>query len=310
MESRTLLTTIPAATATAGPLNLSSLVANAGGNNASESSTQVAVDPNDPSKLVATWVDYDTTMLADTDGYIQSVVESAYSINGGQSWLPMLVEPTTGLSLATPGVLVSPGLYDPATSGPTHQFLNETAPSLGFDDSGNFYILSEFTGSGDGSGAITLQKYNFNGSFPTAVTLNSNVQTPNPYGFEFNDLKVIYEWDGADDQALEPTMTVDDNQFDQPDQRDDADGCLHGQHLRRVGRPGRQQGGPDPGFQPQPDQGGSLVGRREQLQPPDDRQPQQWVAGPRWQRPDEPARRLAGADGQPGPTRQRERAGQ
>ena len=28
----------------------------------------------------------------------------------------------------------------------------------------------------------------------------------------------------------------------------------------------------------------------EQLQPPDDHQPQQWVAGPRWQRPDEPAR--------------------
>jgi hypothetical protein len=56
LENRTLLATIPAAAATAGPQNISALMGNLGGltgaTAASESSAQVAVDPTDPSKLV------------------------------------------------------------------------------------------------------------------------------------------------------------------------------------------------------------------------------------------------------------------
>src|SRR5438874_2044300 len=59
LESRTLLATIPAATATGGPQNISSLFGNAGGLTTSESSVQVAVDPHNPQKLVAAWVDND-----------------------------------------------------------------------------------------------------------------------------------------------------------------------------------------------------------------------------------------------------------
>ena len=51
LESRTLLATIPAATPTAGPQNISTLFGNAGGMNASESSSVVMVDPSNPSKL-------------------------------------------------------------------------------------------------------------------------------------------------------------------------------------------------------------------------------------------------------------------
>ena len=68
LESRTLLATIPAATpTTAAPTDISSLMGNVGGVNASESSSVVAVDPLDPSKLVAVWIDNDPTMFADTD---------------------------------------------------------------------------------------------------------------------------------------------------------------------------------------------------------------------------------------------------
>jgi subtilisin-like proprotein convertase family protein len=218
LESRTLLATIPAATATAAPSNLSNLVGNVGGTTAaSESSTQVAVDPNDPSKLVAVWVDNDPTLFGDTDNTIQVVVEAAYSINSGQSWLPLLIEPITTLGSLPPGTTVSPELFNPATSGPTVPYVDQTSPSLGFDDSGNFYILSEFTGSGGGSGALALEKYNFNGSFPTGVDLNTNQQTANPYPGSGDDLKVIYEWDSsADDEAIDPTMVVDDNQATVP----------------------------------------------------------------------------------------------
>jgi subtilisin-like proprotein convertase family protein len=216
LESRTLLTTIPAATTTGAPMNLSQLAGNIGGGAASESSALVSVDPTDPSKLVAVWVDNDPTMFADTDSTIQVVVEAAYSINQGQSWLPLLVEPTS-TDGPSPGLSETPLLFDPATSGPTHDFVNEMSPSLGFDNSGNFYVLSEFTSSGGASGAVALQKYNFNGSFPTAVALNTNQQTPEPYFFASSDLKVIYEWDsGSDDEAFDPTMTVDDNQATSP----------------------------------------------------------------------------------------------
>ena len=214
LESRTLLATIPAAAATGGPMNLSALVGNAGG---TQSSAQVAVDPTDPSKLVAVWVDNDPNMYAATNNTIEVIVEAAYSVNQGQSWLPMLVEPTTSLSLGTPGLAVSPELYDPTTSAPTRPYIDQTSPSLGFDQNGNFYILSEFMSSGGASGAITLQKYDFNGSFPTAVNFASNQQTPSPYFFAPQDLKVIYQWDStANDEAIDPTMAVDDNQSTSP----------------------------------------------------------------------------------------------
>ena len=199
-----------------GPQNISNLFGNAGGMNASESSSPVAVDPANPTKLVAVWIDNDPSRLRLTNNYIQVVLEGAYSVNGGQSWLPLLGEPTNGS-----GIPVAPLLFDPTTSGPTHPYQYQTDPSLGFDDSGNFYILDEYhsaaTAGGVGSGAWRSQKFTFTGSTPSADAFSGNDQTPNPYGFGgfgggTADLKVLYQWDStSDDLAIEPTMTVDDN---------------------------------------------------------------------------------------------------
>ena len=210
-----MLATIPAATpTTAAPNEISSMMGNVGGVNASMSSSVVAVDPLDPSKLVAVWIDNDPTMFADTIGTFESVLEAAYSTDAGGQWNALLAEPINGLGI--PG---DPFLLNPATSGPTVPYTNVSSPSLGFDDSGNFYILSEYTDSTGGSGALALQRYLFTGSSPSSYSFAAtaqnpkNVQTPSPYtGFDPH-LKIIYQWvhSGTDDQAYNPTMTVDSN---------------------------------------------------------------------------------------------------
>ncbi len=148
LESRTLLATLPAATpTTVAPTEISSLMGNAGGVNASESSSVVAVDPLDPSKVVAAWIDNDPTLYADTDHTIESVLEAAYSTDGGAQWNVLLNEPFVGQPSA-------PNLLDPTTSGGTVPYSEVSSPSLGFDDSGNFYILSEYTDASGKSGRL------------------------------------------------------------------------------------------------------------------------------------------------------------
>ena len=122
LESRTLLATIPAATpTTAAPTQISSMMGNAGGVNASQSSSQVAVDPLDPSKLVAVWIDNDPTMFADTDSEFESVLEAAYSTDAGVQWNALLAEPINGL-----GIPILPIVENPATNGSR----DESGPSL------------------------------------------------------------------------------------------------------------------------------------------------------------------------------------
>ena len=81
---------------------------NAGGVNASESSSVVAVDPLDPSKLVAVWIDNDPTMFADTDGTIESVLEAAYSTDAGAQWNALLAEPINGRASRVPPFCSTP----------------------------------------------------------------------------------------------------------------------------------------------------------------------------------------------------------
>ena len=99
-----------------------------------------AVDPIDPSKLVAVWVDNDPTMFADTDNEIRGRRGGGVLGQQGQSWLPMLAEPTNAQP-GEPGVSTSP--YCSTRRRPARRIpiSYETSPSLGFDDSGNFYIL-------------------------------------------------------------------------------------------------------------------------------------------------------------------------
>ena len=148
LESRTLLATIPAATAAAGPQNLSNLVGNVGGVNASQNSSTVAVDPTDPTKLVSVWIDNDPTMAADTDN------EYPDRPRGGLlgQWRPELAAVAGRAGASTTSA--TPSLLDPTTSGPTLPYIDVTNPSLGFDQSGNFYILSEYHDAASGTGGL------------------------------------------------------------------------------------------------------------------------------------------------------------
>ena len=82
-----------------GAHNISSMMGNVGGVNASMSSSVVAVDPLDPSKLVAVWIDNDPTMFADTISTFESVLEAAYSTDAGAQWNALLAEPINGLGI-------------------------------------------------------------------------------------------------------------------------------------------------------------------------------------------------------------------
>ena len=166
--------------------------------NASQTSPVVAVDPLDPSKMVAVWVDNDPTMLRPTNNDIQVVLEAAYSVNGGQSWLPLLGEPTNGN-----GIPADPELLDPTTSGPTVPYKYVTTPSLGFDDSGNFYILSRvpqcrhgrrlFQRRG-GAAEVQLHRVHADRGRRSPTTSRPRIPTAAVAASGGSDLKVIYQW--------------------------------------------------------------------------------------------------------------------
>ena len=198
LESRTLLATIPAAAATGLPQNLSSLMGNAGGLTPSENSTTVEVDPTDPSKIVALWIDNNPTLGVTGPPYaVQSVLEGAYTINGGQTWTPMFGEPGSGLP-------VSPILLDPNTTNPTIPYTLASNPTEAFDRNENFYILESQHNLGGSSGAIVLQKFSFTGDSPVAAVLSTPQNGNATY-------RVLYQWLPPDDFAIDPTIQVDSN---------------------------------------------------------------------------------------------------
>ena len=211
------MATIPAATATGNLQNLSAMMGNIGGTSASMNSVQVAVNPHDSSKLVAVWVDNDPVMTAATDNEFFTVLEGAYSLDGGQSWLPLFSAPvnTANLRIDTP-------LLDPTTTvGLPYAYVS--TPSLGFDDQDNFYILDEYqdapTAAGSASGALVLQKYDFSTTTPTVGPVHQQRAGPESLSRRADcNLKIIYQWytSGNNDQAIDPTMTVDDNQATLP----------------------------------------------------------------------------------------------
>ena len=195
LESRTLLATIPAASVVAGtsPFSLSSLGGN--GASANENSPLVAVDPLDPQKIVSVWIDNDTPNITFTP-FTQVLIEGDYSIDGGKDW-------TAFISQAND--LNEPLMIDPA-SPPTSPFEYQqiTNPSLGFDHSGNFYVLMEEHNAAGTSGAIVLQKYNFAAGSPVIQRFKS------PTGVS-NQFNILDQWLPGDDAAVAPTMAVDDN---------------------------------------------------------------------------------------------------
>jgi len=214
LESRTLLATIPAATPTAAPQNISSLFGNIGGLTTSENSSVVAVDPLNPQKMVSAWVDNDPALLGITDNIIAVIVEAAYSTNAGQVWHPFQGEPGNDLSIP-----VSTEVLDPTTSGPTVPYKYDTEPSLGFDASGNFYLLSTYSNGPDfsssSSGALVLQKYDFTGNAPVQLGFPTDQTAPayNEFFGALGAINILYGWSSSssDDTITHPTMQVDSN---------------------------------------------------------------------------------------------------
>ena len=197
LESRTLLATIPAASVVTGtsPISLSALAGN--GANANQNSPLVAVDPLDPQKIVSVWIDNDTPDITFTP-FTQVLLEGDYSIDGGKDWTPFISQAND---------LNEPLMIDP-NSPPTspYEYQQITNPSLGFDHSGNFYVLmDEHNGAGT-SGAIVLQKYNFAAGSPAIQRFR--LPTQGGAAAEYN---ILYQWLPGDDAAVAPTMAVDDN---------------------------------------------------------------------------------------------------
>ena len=183
LESRTLLATIPAATATGAPVNLSGLSSVTTDGNAN--SPAVVVDPYDSQKLFAVWgVDLSQEVPAPTP--TTAIVEGAYSNDGGASWTPL------GESVAFP-------LLDVATinTTPRTDYTQVTDPSIAFDGQGNAYVLALETAA-DG-GALLLTKFNFSGDTPNPVALPNN--------------GIVYQWVGTSgsgaDGVTSPVLAVD-----------------------------------------------------------------------------------------------------
>src|SRR5436305_1927059 len=156
LESRTLLATIPGATATGGlvPLtNLSTVTDNGNTNNPT-----VAIDPYDSQKLIAVW-GRDLSTLSPAP-QTTAIVEGAYSADGGANWSRLFN--------------VSSVLTDPTTinSNPSVPYAQVTDPSVGFDSQGNFYVLASQHNAGNTSGTLVLRKFDFTSTAPQFASQN------------------------------------------------------------------------------------------------------------------------------------------
>ena len=158
------------------------------GPGAQEGSPVVAVDPLNPQKIVAVWVNNDTADIRAPAP--QVFLEGEYSVNGGQSWTAF-----NSVDFVLP---------DPNTTNPTVPYLQVTNPSVSFDRNGNFYVLADQHNAALSSGALVLQKYSFTGDAPVAARLRQPSGGSSTY-------KIIYQWLPSSDLAYEPTLAVDDN---------------------------------------------------------------------------------------------------
>ncbi|SIO68013.1 Proprotein convertase P-domain-containing protein, partial [Singulisphaera sp. GP187] len=173
LEERTLMSTLPAPLA---PLAATGIVTGLRGN---ASTPSIAVDKNNPQKLVATWTVNDPAQGGDTKVW----VSAAYSNNGGQSW--------NSINNFGPGS----ALPDPTTSNPIKSYARVTNASVAFDRNDQVYILDSHNQGNTGPNApnaLVLYKYDFSGNTPSSVFANT-----------------IYQ--ATQDMALTPMLAVDDN---------------------------------------------------------------------------------------------------
>ena len=170
---------------------------------ASANSPSVAVDPINPLKMVAVWVDH--TAAGFNVNYVKSVSEyaqGAYSIDGGATWSTLPGFGQGGVNTQQDFSLTVP------TNGTRNKFTQTTDASVGFDRNENVYVLTSshddpinaVTGSSS-AGVLDVTRYNFAGK-------SANLLGVTP----------IYSWDQPDsttgpnaDAAAYPTLAVDTN---------------------------------------------------------------------------------------------------
>jgi subtilisin-like proprotein convertase family protein len=183
LEPRTLMAVLPTPTHNPGapnPLNLS------GNSSANYSAPTIAVDPANPKKLAAAWVDFNPGTLPNP---LQSIIQGAYSNDGGLSWH------TYG---------VPSNILDPTTSNPTIPFVFADTPNIAFDRQNHFYLLSDQHNSGSAAGAFVLTVYDFSGSQPTRIP------TPNLGTGGFGGGSgAVSEWES--NPETNPQLIVDNN---------------------------------------------------------------------------------------------------
>jgi len=175
LESRTLLATLPPVTTTS-RTPVSTLSGNA-------NTPSIAIDPNNPMKMVAVWVrnDPQNPLHVGTNGGPTPVyAQAAYSTDGGNSWSPL------GGSLGNDAA-------DPAT--PANVLPAITDVSVAFDAHDNFYILNEPRRNDYSSGELLLQRFSFVNATPAQTLTN----------------RVITSWTTAQGAAFKPTLEVDAN---------------------------------------------------------------------------------------------------
>jgi len=172
LEPRTLMAVLPAPQLTGSFAGLST----SGGN---VSSPQVVVDRYNPFHLVSVWTRNDPALAPGN----QTIVEGAYSADGGQSWTRFD---------AAGSLRVDAGVA-PASNGALTFYTQTGGAQVAFDASGKFYVLTQQSNGGNTSGALVLTKFDFNGGSPVQ---------------EFD--RVVRQY--VVDAVFNPTLTVDDNQ--------------------------------------------------------------------------------------------------
>ena len=174
LESRTLLATIPAATATGAPINLSNLpIGDAGFEYAA--SPVVALNPYNSQHVIAAWVD-------DIPAFGISFVDGAYSVDGGASWTSLPSAITNSVDFQA------------------------NDPSVGFDSQGNAYVLdlqhatvNPTDNPVPATGTLVLSKFTFSGSGNSAKVNTDFIN------------QVLYQWvsNTTGDAMLNPVLAVD-----------------------------------------------------------------------------------------------------
>ena len=206
LERRVLLSTststLPSPTVLTGPSLLAprslSAVAAAGAltSTPSANSPSVSVDPNNPLKMVATWIDRDAA------GYnggnfvapITSYAQGAFSTDGGVSWTAF----PSGFGTGSQNVQEDFSLARP-TNGQRNVFTQVTDASFAFDRNENVFLLTSVHNVANSAGVLDVQRFNFAGNTPSG----SQQTTP------------VYSWDQPDsqlaDSAVTPVLGVDTN---------------------------------------------------------------------------------------------------